>query len=96
MTVTFDDGRVEHLVVGPRDQLAWEAAEPGRAFGALFTQDNKISDYYSLAFAALRRQGKYSGTLKDLKTEADVELGREEPTEPDPTQSDHSTDDSPS
>lgn len=89
MTVTFDDGRVEELTVGPRDQLAWETAGTDRSIGSLIMGSDRIQDHYSLAFAALRRQGLYSGSEKELKAEADVEIGHKDK----PETEDHSDED---
>lgn len=73
--VVFDSGKTLKVPCGPRDQLAWEEAGSGRAFGSLLSRDYEVGDLYSLAHATLRRQELYEGTLKDLKKEADVELG---------------------
>lgn len=101
MTVTFDDGadgRVEEITIGPRDQYAWEKAEPGRSIGSVLAEHDRIQDHYSLAFAALRRQGKFSGSLRELTESADVEIGHksktdvEDRSDEDPTQTGPSAD----
>lgn len=79
--VRFDSGRTLKLTAGPRDQLAWEEGGSGRAFGSLLSRDYSIGDLYSLAHAALKRQELYDGSLKDLKKEAEVELGEPEASE---------------
>src|SRR5688572_31309520 len=88
LTVTFDDGRVEELTAGIKDQLAWEKAAPGRSWGRFLTQmvngETLLQDLYSLAFATMRRQGLFCGSLKELEESAVVEAGHrraEESTE---------------
>jgi hypothetical protein len=89
--VSFESGKQVKVTAGPRDQLAWEQGGSGRAFGELLSRNYKIGDLYSLVHAAMKRQGLYDGSLKDLQAEADVELGSEEsddddhPTHADPT-----------
>lgn len=76
--VSFESGKRLKVIAGPRDQLAWEEGGSGRAFGELLSRNYKIGDLYSLVHAAMKRQDLYDGTIKDLKAEADVELGSEE------------------
>lgn len=76
--VSFEDGKTVKVTAGPRDQLMWEQAGSGRAFGELLSRSYKIGDLYSLAHAAMKRQGLYDGSLKELQEQADVELGSEE------------------
>lgn len=80
------------VVAGPRDQLVWERAAKGRALGDLLVLQVKIEDLYSLAHIAAKRKGLYSGDLKAFEAEADVEMGRRDDSDEDPTQSGPSTD----
>lgn len=75
MTVRFDDGREVEVTAGPRDQLAWEKAAQNRAVSQLLTGAYRMTDLYSLAHAAMKRQGLFSGTLKDFEDSVDIELG---------------------
>lgn len=75
LTARFDDGNDIEVTAGPRDQLAWEKSAGNRALSQLLSGDYRIADLYSLAHAALKRQGLYSGTLKDFEESADVEMG---------------------
>ena len=81
--VSFEDGRQIKVTAGPRDQLVWEQGGSDRAFGQLLSRQYKIGELYSLAHAAMKRQGLYDGTLKDLQERADVEIGSEESDEDD-------------
>lgn len=87
--VTFDDGRdAIKVVVGPRDQLLWEQGGSDRVFGSLLTRAYKVGELYSLAHAALKRQGLYDGTLSELQKTADIELGKEDEPAADATEHD--------
>jgi hypothetical protein len=76
--VAFESGKKIKVTAGPRDQLLWEQGGSDRAFGTLLVRGFKVSDMYSLAHAALKRQKLWDGTLSELQTEADIELGDEE------------------
>lgn len=85
--VAFDSGKKIKVTAGPRDQLRWEQGGSDRAFGTLLVRGFKVSDMYSLAHAALKRQALWDGTLSELQDQADVELGDEETdTDDHPTQ----------
>lgn len=75
LTIKFDDGREVEVTAGPRDQLAWEKTAQNRSLSQLIGGELRVSDLYSLAHAAAKRQGLYTGSLKDLEESADVEYG---------------------
>lgn len=83
MTVVFDQGheidgvKEFPLTCGSRDILAWEKAGPGRAAGQVVILSNfKIDDLYALAFATLRRLGKWLDKSEaDLRKHAEIDLG---------------------
>jgi hypothetical protein len=85
--VAFESGKKIRVTAGPRDQLKWEQGGSGRAFGDLIARNYKIGELYSLAHAALKRQGLWDGTLQELQEQADVEIGSQETDDDDhPTQ----------
>jgi hypothetical protein len=79
LTVTFDHkhgGQKFEITCGSRDILAWEKAGPGRAAAQVIILTNfEIDNLYSLAFATLRRQELWSGTEKELRDQAELDLG---------------------
>ncbi len=101
LTVKFDQehgGEEIKLLCTTRDLLAWERADgDGRRSDMRFIGLNcTLADLVSLAFAALRRQGLWSGKERDLGDQAEIDLGwadepeKEEEDEVRPTQSGHS------
>jgi hypothetical protein len=97
LVITFPDHPEREalfVTAGPRDQLKWERAKKGRSLGDLLTVQVKIDDLYSLAHIAATREKKYTSTLEVLESEADVEMGRRNDSDEDPTQEAPSTADS--
>ena len=93
LTVEFDQshgGEKFRIECGPRDQLAWEAAGPNRAALRLMKiLDCSLDDLYGLAFATLRRQGLWHGKERELRDQADIDLGwDDEPASDEPDLSD--------
>ncbi len=86
LTVTFDQkhgGQQFKLTCGSRDILAWEKAGPGRAAAqVVILSAFALDDLYSLAFATMRRQELWSGTEKELRDQAEIDLGHIDSPEP--------------
>ena len=80
--VAPDEGEPFTMVARMRDVLVWEEAGPNRA-AADITSRPKLSDLYSVAHIAARRQGLVDCSLKDFKAGYDVATVPDE--EPDPT-----------
>jgi hypothetical protein len=82
LAVTFDQehgGEKYNLTCGARDILAWEKAGPGRAAAqVVLLSQFKVDDLYSLAFATMRRQKLWSGTEKELRDQAEIDLGHDD------------------
>jgi len=74
MTARPDSGEPFEITAGPRDQLAWERAAPGRAYSALLS-GHSMTDLYSLAHAAAKRQGLYAGSLAQFEEAVELEVG---------------------
>lgn len=89
--VSFEDGKQIKVTAGPRDQLLWEQGGNDRAFGDLLSRRYKVGELYSLAHAALKRQGLWDGSLRELQDQADVELGSEDPDSESAVEDDHPT-----
>jgi hypothetical protein len=107
-TAEFDDGEKIEITAHPRDQLAWEKENPGRAVSSLIQDNVRLVDTYSLAWTAAKRQGLFAGDLAKFEelvdlvgghtvsaakaSEAVAEVEEVEETTEDPTQSAPSTD----
>lgn len=74
MTLRFDDGRELEITAGSRDQLAWEKAAQNRATSQILSE-GRIENYFSLAHAAAKRQGMFTGTLKEFEDSVELDLG---------------------
>lgn len=80
-TVVLDGGDPVEVVASPVDQMAWERGGRDRSCGQLLTDlvggSVRLVDIYSLAHAAMRRQGNYGGSLEEFEEAAEeVRLGR--------------------
>lgn len=94
LAVSFPDqpGREDYTVVADaRDQLQWERAKEGRAFGNLLTLSVQIEDLYSLAHIASLRTGQYAEDLEKFEQTAIVEMGVRDNSDDHPTKSGPST-----
>lgn len=71
-TAEFDDGEKIEITAHPRDQLAWERENPGRAVSSLIQDNVRLIDTYSLAWTAAKRQGLFAGDLAKFEELVDL------------------------
>ncbi|ALE74935.1 hypothetical protein AD006_01180 [Pseudonocardia sp. EC080610-09] len=80
------DGQGSYVVsAGTRDILIWEKTAKNRSVSNLM-EAFTMQDAYSLAHAASKRQGLFTGSLSDFESQCDMEIVAED--EPDPTNPD--------
>lgn len=77
-----DSGDDYEVKATARDVLLWEKAKTGRAFSK-FAAGTSMTDMYSLAHVASRRQGLFTGSLQDFETSCELVF---EDADADPTQ----------
>ena len=70
--VSPDDGDPFEVKAKTRDVLSWEKTGPGRALTDLVGDVVRLTDLYSLAWTAAKRQGLYTGSLEEFETSADL------------------------
>lgn len=79
------DGEDEYEVEATsRDILNWEKTTPKASLGK-FESDPQIADVYKIAHFAARRNGLFTGALKDFEETVDIEFEKEEESTSDPT-----------
>lgn len=87
-----EGGESYDLKAGTRDALVWERTSKGnRSFTDLMTSMNMV-DLYHLAHIAAKRQGLFTGSLRDFEETCDLHF-ETEASEPDPTPPAASTED---
>ena len=74
-TVHPDGGEPFEVTAGPRDQLVWEQATPGRSVGKLMVGGIQLTELYPLAHAAAKRAGSFTGSLAEFQKNVDLEMG---------------------
>lgn len=68
MTVKPDNGEAFTFDVDTRDLLFWERTNKGKSVGKL-VENQSMVDFYSLAYSAAHRGGKFAGTLAEFETQ---------------------------
>lgn len=72
-----DHGEPVEIEAGTRDVYVWEKTNHGKTF-AEFTRDVAVVDLYEIAWHAARRQGVFTGNLKDFVETYEIETEVEE------------------
>jgi hypothetical protein len=83
--VEFVDGRVEAVVCDGRDYLFYEETS-GESALDLIASSTKMSTWYVSAYAAMSRQGMFSGTPEEFREQVAFVLPTKDsvdPTQPD-------------
>ncbi|MFC6156148.1 hypothetical protein [Kribbella jiaozuonensis] len=92
--VVPDNGDEFVIKAGTRDVLVWEKTNKGKSYAQLL-RDPNLTDYYKLSHIAAKRQGLFTGSLKDWEDQHELDLSFDDEAadeEPDPTQSGPSPD----
>lgn len=75
--VTPDSGAPFEVTAGSRDVLVWEKTGKGRNVSK-FRNAMEMRDLYALAHIASRRQGLYSGELRDFEESVEIDIVEDE------------------
>jgi hypothetical protein len=96
LQVTPDDAEPYKVTATSRDVLMWEKTTKGDKSFVDLVQSPNLVDLYKVAHLASHRQGLFTGPYADFEATCEVTGADDEETdaEPDPFQSDPSTDDS--
>jgi hypothetical protein len=89
--VEFADGRVEEVVCDGRDYLYYEETS-GESALDLIASARSMSTWYVSAYAALARQGRFTGTPEEFRDQVTFVLPTRDSA--DPTQADTPKEDS--
>lgn len=79
-----DGGDEFEVEATSRDILNWEKTTPKASLGK-FESDPQIGDVYKIAHFAARRNGFFTGALKDFEDTVDIEFEKAEQSTSDPT-----------
>ena len=87
ITVKPDGQDPFDVTASTRDVLQWEKVGKDNSLTKL--QNNpSVSDMYSIAHFACKRQQRFTGSLQDFEASVDIDFETEEDEEPDPTPGD--------